>query len=332
MFVSILIFGICYYVLQKKRISLKLVSILFSSLPFIIIIAIKMIKFSSYGPKESADVPPSVLNLLMRLPMAFTYGYSTLEYPERDIGWNISISEVLANNLVLVAICIFVFIALFIGFVHLLKKDARRAIFLAGAVFVPIIILITGQETGFSMLNEKHCAGVVGAWYILLAASMVEISRYLWGKCAIVLYIFLIGMSLYHFYFQSEIYSRRTNFTALNSFLTETINKKDLLIVYHFSNERNPDYLPILDKAENYIDLYQDKPQNTSFKNFISSISDDCFGNIYLIYDSRLRPGIDPDNSVLSFLMKQREFNLLHYGRNLKLYEFSNQKLISQKL
>jgi len=238
------------------------------------------------------------------------------------LGWNISVSHIISQNLILVTTCIVVFFALLVGFIQLLRKDKTKTLFLTGAVFIPILILIIVQETGFSMLNEKHCAGVVGVWYILLAAIIIQISRYIWGKCAVLLYVFLIFLSLSHFYFQPEIYSRRSNFSALNSFLTKTIKENDVLISYHLSPDRIPDYLPILEEANHYIDLYLDNPSDLSFPEYISSISSNCTGKIFLIYDSRLRPMTDPDNYVLSVLTNQYQFIVRDYGRNTKLYEF----------
>ena len=332
MFISIFIFGIGYYIFVRRKITRKLIIVMLSVIPCIFLIGYQMAIFSTFGPKEPSDVPVLVSNLLLRLPVAFTYGYSTMNYPERDIGWNIAVSKVLLHNPGLFIICMVVFCALIIGFIQFFKKDRNKSIFLAGAVFFPILIMIAIQETGFSILNEKHCAGVVGAWYILLAAGLVQTSRYLWGKFAIALYIFLIGISLYHFYFQPEIYSRRSNFTALNSFLTETINEDDVLLAFHFSPERVPDYLPVLDNAGHYVDLYSDIPHDITVSDYVASKIKNCIGKIYLIYDSRLRPGIDPDNDILSFLKNHYEYKIKNYGRNLKLYEFSEQKLISEHL
>lgn len=323
MFIAILMFGLGFCILRLRKLTLKLALVVISAVPFVCLVAYQMVVFSSFGPKESSNASASILNFLFRIQMAFIYGYSTLNYPERDAGWNISISQVLSQYPIYVLICILLFCAFMVGFVQLLKKARSQTVFLILAVIIPIATLLTVQETGFSMLNEKHCAGVVGAWYVLLAAIIVHISRYTWGKCAIVLCAYLICVSLFHFYFQPEIYSRRSNFTALNSFLTEVLKDDDFLIGYHLSSERKPNYLPILDKADHYIDLYQDNPTDVSLHEYVASFFDSYSGNIYLIYDSRLRPGIDPDNHVLSFLIKQYDFTLKHYGRNLKLYEFS---------
>ncbi|MDT8301697.1 MAG: glycosyltransferase family 39 protein [Sedimentisphaerales bacterium] len=326
MFIAILMFGFGYYIVKQRKFSLKLSLVSVLVVPFLILLGYQMVVFSSFGPKEPSNASASILNFLFRIQMAFNYGYSTLNYPERDAGWNISISQVLSEHPIYVLICIFLFCAIIIALFQLYRKARSKIVFLACAIVIPIIIMITVQETGFSLLNEKHCAGVVGAWYVLLAAIIVHISRYTWGKCAIVLYVYLICVSLFHFYFQPEIYSRRSNFTALNSFLTEVLKDDDFLISYHLSSERKPNYLPILHKAAYYIDLYQHNPTDVSLHEYVASFCDSYSGKIYLIYDSRLRPGIDPDNQVLSFLMKRYDFTLKHYGRNLKLYEFSSEK------
>jgi hypothetical protein len=210
--------------------------------------------------------------------------------------------------------------------VQFLKKTPSQTVFLVGAVVLPISILVAVQEMGFSLLNEKHCVGVVGAWYILVAAIMAHVSRYTWGKCTVVLYAFLIALSLFHFYLQPEIYSRRSNFTALNCFLTEMLNEDDLFICYSRHSKNQPDYLTILDKAEHCIDLYQDKPTDIGLREYVASFCDSYSGKIYFIYSTITRSWVDPDNCVLSFLMNQYDFTIKHYGRNLKLYEFSSEK------
>lgn len=323
MFVSILLFGLGYYIVRQRRITLKLALVSLAIVPLIIRMYYNLMELSNILPKASSDVPPSILNFLLRLPMAFTYGYCTLDYPERDAGWNISMGEVLLRNMTSVVIAGIVFCALLVGFVQLLKKTKSQTVFLVGAVVLPISILIAVQETGFSMLNEKHCAGVVGAYYVLLAAIILHISRFTWGKCAAILYACLVVVSLFHFYFQPEIYSRRSNFTALNSFLLGALKDDDLLICYHWYSKNHPNYLTIFDQADHFVDLYQDRPTDMSLPEYVTSVSAACSGKIYLTYYSIVRGWVDPGNCVLPVLKKQRDYVVKRYGRNLLLYEFS---------
>ncbi len=324
MFVAILLFGFGYYIVRQRKITLKLALVPLATVPFIIRMCYRMSVFSSFAPKESSDVPASILNLLFRLPIAFTYGYCTLNYPERDAGWNISMGEVLSRNMVSVVIVGIVFCALLIGFVQLLKKAKSQTIFLLGAVVLPISILLAVQETSFSMLNEKHCAGVVGAYYVLLAGIIVHISRFTWGKCAALLYACLVAVSLFHFYFQPEIYSRRSNFTALNSFLRGTLKNDDLLMCYHGTSKKQPNYnyLTIFDQADHFVDLYEDRPAGMNLPEYVASVNAACSGRIYLIYYSIVRGWVDPSNCVLPVLKKQRNFVVKRFGRNLSLYVF----------
>ena len=325
MFVAFLIFGCGYYAIRHRRITLKLALVSLATVPFIIRICYRMSVLSQFSPKESSDVPASILNLLCRLPMAFTYGYCTLNYPERDASWNISMGEVLSRNMVSVVIAGIVFCAFLVGFVQLLKKAKSQTIFLLGAVVVPISILIAVQETGFSILNEKHCAGVAGAYGVLLAGIIVHISRFTWGKCAALLYTCLVAVSLFHFYFQPEVYSRRSNFTALNSFLQGTLKNDDFLMRYRGISKKQPNYnyLTICDQADHFVNLYEDKPAGMSLPEYVTSVSAACSGKIYLIYYSIERGSVDPANCVLPVLKKQRDYVVKPYGRNLLLYEFS---------
>jgi hypothetical protein len=332
MFVAILIFGCGYYVIRYKRITFKLGLVPLAAVPFLVRMCCRMSVYSHFAPKEPSGMSASVLNFLLRLPMAFTYGYCTLNYPERDAGWNISIGEVLLHNLVTAGVAVVVFCIFLVGIVQLFKKARSQTLFLIGALAIPILIMLVVQETGFSMLNEKHVAGVAGAYYVLLAAIMVHISRFAWGKCAIGLYAYLVALSLFHFYFQPEIYSRRSNFTALNSYLTGELEDSDLLIGYHLSREREPNYLTILDKTDKFVDLYLDKPAETGLIEYVSNLHAACTGKIYLIYDSRLRPMVDPANCVLPFLKKHHDVSMKHYGRNLLLYEFSEKERESKCL
>lgn len=323
MFAAILLFGLGYYIVRHRRMTVKLTLVSLAVIPFMIRMCYQMAAFSRMGPKESSDAPASLLNLLFRLPMAFTYGYCTLDYPERDAGWNISIREVLVQNMIPVLISAIVFCAFLIGVVYLVRKVRSQTIFLIGAVVLPVSILLAVQETGFSMLNEKHCAGFVGAYYVLLAAILVQISRFTWGKCAVVLYIYLIALSLFHFYFQPEIYSRRSNFTALNSFLSGALKDDDLLISYHWSSENHPNPFTVFKQARSVVDIYNDRPDGLNIAQYIASVDAAYPVRIYVIYDARMRVMVDPGNSVLSALSKQRECTIRRYGRNLQLYEFS---------
>jgi hypothetical protein len=322
MFLAILSFGLGYYVMRQKRVTLKLTLVSLATIPFAIRIWYRMIVYSDFLPKESSDASASALNFLARLPMAFTYGYCTLDYPDRDVGWNISISEVLSQNTASVVIVVVVFSALVVGSLHLLKKAESEAVFLVGAVVVPIGILLAIQKAGFSLLNEKHCAGAVGAYCLLLAAIMVQISRFHWGKCVVVLYAYLVGVSLSHFYLQPEIYSRRSNYTALNSFLQDTLENADCLVCYHWSSENQPNPFTVFERANSCVDMFRDRPDGMSLAEYVASVSASCSGTIYLIYDSRARLLVDPSNCVLPFLKKHRDFAVKRYGHNLLLYEF----------
>jgi len=323
MFVAILLFGIIYHIVRQRRITFKLALVSLATVPLIIRMYYNMMELSNILPKASSDVPPSILNLLFRLPMAFTYGYCTLNYPERDAGWNISTGEVLLQNMTSVVVACIVFCALLVGFVQLLKKTKSQTVFLVGAVVLPILILLAVQETGFSMLNEKHFAGVAGAYYVLLAGIIVHISRFSWGKCAALLYACLVAVSLFHFYFQPEIYSRRSNYTALNSFLMDALKNDDLLMCYHWPSQNQPNPLTVLDGAGSFVDMYRDRPDGMYIGEYMASVDAACSGKIYLIYDSRTRRMTDSSNCVLPFLKKQRDFVVRRYGRNLSLYEFS---------
>jgi len=325
MFIVIIVFCFGYYIIKKRKVTIKLVITGLVMLPFIIRLYIRMKQYSNFAPKESAEAPVSLINFLFRLPVAFAFGYNTLQYPERGANFGVSISDTFAANLFTFICMILVFISLLIGFIILVKKD-MKILLTAAAVLVPVGMLILAQELGFSILNVRHCAGVFGIYCVLIAAILIELYKYKWGKFIILLYVYLIAISLYHFYFQPEIYSRRSNYIALNRELENNLNNEDYIIVYHRGTNEEPDYLPALRKTDNIKDIYKDLPTDTDINEYVYDIDLKCKGRIFLIANSATKNWVDPDNSLMSALQKERTYKTIKYGRNLSLYIF-NQSL-----
>ena len=282
-----------------------------------------MAQYSHVAPKESVAAPASALNFLVRLPMAFTFGFCTLKYPPRGANYGISISRTLSQNSVTVAIICVVFCAFLVGYVRLLRKRTPETLLLTGAILLPVSILVMMQEVGFSLLNVRHCAGVLGPFCVLLSGVMINIWRSWWGKLGVALYGYLIAVSLVHFYFQPEVYSRRSNYSALNAFLLEELQEDDHLLTYHWSVGIKPNYLTAAATANTYVDLYRDRPQDLSMTEFIESIDANCTGRIYLVDSGAARRRADPQDRVVSFLEMHRDSATRRYGRNLSLYVFS---------
>lgn len=322
MFISILVFCFGYYIIKKRKVTVKLVIIGMAMLPFIIRLYLRMKQYSNFAPKESADAPVSLINFLFRLPVAFTFGYNTLRYPERGANFGISISDTVSAHLFTFMFMILVFVGLLIGFIFLVKKD-KKILMTSAAVLVPVGLLILAQELGFSILNVRHCAGVFGIFCVLIAAILIELYKYKWGKCIILLYVYLLAISLYHFYFQPEIYSRRSNYIALNTELETNLKNEDYIIVYHRGTNEDPDYLTALQNKDNIQDIYTDLPSDMDINEYVHNIDSKSKGRIFLIANNATKNWVDPDNSVMSALQKERAYIRLKYGRNLSLYIFN---------
>lgn len=194
---------------------------------------------------------------------------------------------------------------------------------MAGAITLPIMILIIVQETGFSILLAKHCAGVLGAYYILLAAIMTQIFKYKWGKVIIILYFCITGLSLYHFYFQPEIYSRRSNVVAMNKEIQNTLSDEDYVMEYYRPKDIEPNYLTSLAQATNHVLLRDDLPEDMSLDEYVRDIHSECAGKILLIDSVMTRRIVDPNGCVVRVLKENRNHVLKRYGRNLSLHVFT---------
>jgi hypothetical protein len=323
MFVAVLFFGLAYYVVKRRKFTLKFVFVCLAALLFILRLCYRMATYSNFAPKEVADAPVSVLNLLFRIPMALTFGFCTLKYPERNISFGISITDTIYQNAFSVLLIGVVFLGLLVGFLYYLRKNRKDAYFLAGSIVIPISILIIIQEAGFSILLEKHCAGVIGAYYVLLAAIIMQIVKYKWGKLVVILYCCIIGLSLFHFYFQPEIYSRRSNAIALNEYLQNNLYDMDYVVEYYGPKQSRPNYLTALAKVKNHIVLSDDMPRNATLEEYVQDVNSKCMGRIFLIDSVIMRRMVDPGGCVVSILEKNRHQTLERYGRNLKLHIFT---------
>jgi hypothetical protein len=323
MFVAILFFGLAYYALKRRRITLKLLLICLASLPLIARLVYRMTIYSNFAPKESAESNVSLLSTLSRIPIAFSFGFTTLKYPERDVNFNVSIIETISQNTLPVLVILVVFLGLLIGFICYLRKSRKDACFLAGAITLPIMILIIIQETGFSILLAKHCAGVLGVYYVLLAAIITQIFKYKWGKVVVILYFCITGLSLYHFYFEPEIYSRRSNVVAMNKEIRNTLRDEDYVIEYYRPKGYEPNYLTSLAQAENHVLLRDDLPEGMSLDEYVRSVHSECAGKILLIDSVMTRRIVDPDGCVVRVLKENRNHILKRYGRNLSLHVFT---------
>ncbi|TKJ38115.1 MAG: hypothetical protein CEE38_04985 [Planctomycetes bacterium B3_Pla] len=323
MFVAVLFFGLAYYALKRRRITLKLLLICLVSLPLIARLAYRMTIYSNFAPKESAQSSVSLLSTLSRIPIAFSFGFTTLQYPERDVNFNVSIIETVSQNILPVLAILVVFSGLLIGFICYLRKNRKDACFLAGAITLPIMILIIVQETGFSILLAKHCAGVLGVYYILIAAIATQLFEYKWGKVVVILYFCITGLSLYHFYFQPEIYSRRSNLVALNKEIQNTLRDEDHVMVYYIPKDIEPNYVTSLAQAENLVSLRDDLPIGLTLDEYVRDVHSKCTGKILLIDSVMTRRIVDPNGCVLSVLKENRHHILKRYGRNLSLHVFT---------
>ena len=101
------------------------------------------------------------------------------------------------------------------------------------------------------------------------------------------------------------------------------MKNEDYIIVYYKGTNTSPDYLTAMQNTDNIIDIDHDLPSGMQIEEYINGINSICRGRIFFIVNIAMKNWVDPNNSAMSVLQKDRQYTVRKYGRNLSLFIFN---------
>lgn len=281
-----------------------------------------MISHASHLAGETANwIPASenfrAINFLARLPMALTFGYSTFYLPALDYGRNVGI-DALRNNIPLAVLAVaWMLAALFAAFSAFGRWPTQMKL-LVGCTAVPILLSVVAGQLGVFLVREKYLAIIFPATLLLTTISLHRLSTSRAGKLFAVTYSSVVIISLCHFAFWPNIYTRRSNWEGVSRSIKAQLHPGDQVVYYHFREGHDPLKLNADPAA---VDIGDVVSKNRSISSLAREMHQTS-ATIFLIDDEAMRNGIDPKGEFQSELQRFRTGNVTYFGRNLRLIAF----------
>jgi len=262
------------------------------------------------------------LNFLARLPVAMWLGYSTFSLPQLDPGRNVGMGALRANAGLLALVAVF-FCGFLLGCIALLRQRRRWFWFLAGTVAVPSVIGLGASVAGLYLIREKHLAVIWAPLFLLTLMAFGELKRRRLGWVPIAAYLALVGVSIAHYAFYPNRYTRRMDWAGLRSVLESKLGPADAVVLYQYSFEDHaPGVAPLRTKGATQVSLSAMAGKGKNPLSAAESLNGEVKGWIYVVDDETDRLSVDPSNELLLALRKDRPVQKAMFGRNLVLYEF----------
>jgi uncharacterized membrane protein len=326
-FLAYLIFGACYYLAKRKRITKYALVACLISVPILYYSITEFIRFGSFTPKVPEGAPGvSTLNFLLRTGLAFNFGYSTFSLPELGAARNVPILSVLIENLPAVFLILIATVGIVIGAIRFTNRDPRTFLFLLTFIILPSVGITLAGQLGYAIIREKYLIGVLGAYLVLLSAIFKELIQKKLGWVPVLCFAAVIGISLYHYFVLPEIYSRREMHSALNQQILNQAKISDTIVTYPISEKyikTGTLYYTFLNKGYRYIDIDDELTEGITLEQLAKKINERSDQKIFLISRETVRNLVDPKNILLQTFKRQREWQRKRFGRNLSLYILS---------
>lgn len=323
-FVANLTFAALLYFYRRRSVTRYSATVALLVLPFVIRLYLISQHYAPYAPRTGTDEQGvSLPNFLARSICALNFGLNLFALPQLGHARNIPLAQVLLDNAWVAMLSGVSLFGLTFAFILLLKTERRLACLLTAACIVPASVLIILGLSGYSIIREKYLIGILGPYLVLLALLTRRLAATPWGWGAIFCFVLANSISLGHYFFKPEIYSRRAFVSRLDSYLEENASASDVTITYHFVH-RPPGYIAFFDRADRaHIDLYNEVTlKGINLAEFAHKIDQDCQGRIYLICDEGSRLWLDRQGDLIRILGETRIGRSQNYGRNLRLYVF----------
>jgi hypothetical protein len=333
-FVANLTFAGLLYFYRRRAVTRYSAAVALSVLPFVIRLYLVSQHYAAYAPRTGADEPGvSLPNFLARGTCAVNFGLNLFALPQLGLARNIPLTQVLLDNAWVAMISGVGLFGLAVAVILLIKKERRVACLLTAACIIPASVLIMLGLGGYSIIREKYLIGILGPYLVLLALLSRRLATTPWGWGVILCFVLANSVSLGHYFFKPEIYSRRAFVSRLDSYLQENASVSDVAITYHFVH-RPPGYIAFFDRADRaHIDLYNEVIlKGLNLVEFAHKVNQDCQGRIYLICDEGTRLWLDHQGDLIRILGEARISRSQNYGRNLRLYVFGRRPVGNPEL
>ena len=133
----------------------------------------------------------------------------------------------------------------------------------------------------------------------------------------------VVIVSVYHFVFVQNEYTRRMDWTGLIQTLEREVQKPDCVVVYQYDIEDlSLKRISIWDRGIRKIKLKNAGLRGTSNSEYALSLHQSVSGTIYVVNNETDRHFVDPNSELILTLGKLRSMSHKRFGRNLILYSF----------
>jgi hypothetical protein len=265
----------------------------------------------------------SVLNFLVRLPVAMCYGFCTFRLPSLDPARNFNWSMVRDN-----AATILMILIAFSGFLYVWirlwrDKIAWYRLLLLGVVIPTALALLIGK-LGFYLPREKHLAIIWGCVFFLQLLGLERMFRSWPGRVAAGCHLAVMAISMFHYLAQPDEYSRRMNWTGLNETIERTVQNDDCLLYYYYDLEHlSMNRMGVLRRNIPRLRLTAPAAGGPNLETRARLLDRNIRGRIYLVDHEEGRNFVDPSSVIIRTLARLRTEHEQRFGRNLILFVFA---------
>jgi len=293
-------------------------------IPFMIILfLVQNGEFAEYLQVQWSARYFSITNFLGRLYIAVAYGFSTFRLPNLDPARNVPFSEVVKDNWILISFAIISSGGLVYAWFKLTGEKRQLIWFCLLGIFIPVILGLIAAKSGLYLVREKHL-GIIWVWYFFLLLLAVDyLKKKKWGWIIIGCHMAVVIVSVYHFVFVQNEYTRRMDWTGLIQTLEREVQKPDCVVVYQYDIEDlSLKRISIWDRGIRKIKLKNAGLRGTSNSEYALSLHQSVSGTIYVVNNETDRHFVDPNSELILTLGKLRSMSHKRFGRNLILYSF----------
>jgi hypothetical protein len=264
-----------------------------------------------------------ITNFLGRLYVAISYGFSTFRLPNLDPSRNVPVIQVVKDNWILILLSLVSFGGLVHAWFKLSLTKARFFYICLLGITIPVILGLVAGKAGFYLIREKHLAIIWVSYFFLLLMAFDYLRTKKWGWVVIGCHILVVLVSIYHFIFIPDEYTRRMNWAGLIRSLEEQAQESDCIIVYDNDIEDlSLKRITIWDRGVKKINVKNHKPVNISNSGYAILMHQSIKGTIFLVNHETDRHLVDPSSELILTLGKFRSVSNERFGRNLGLYSF----------
>jgi 4-amino-4-deoxy-L-arabinose transferase-like glycosyltransferase len=284
-------------------------------------------KFAEYLQVEWLAGYFSITNFLGRLYMAISYGYSAFRLPNLDPSRNVPIIQMVKDNWALISLTVIAFSGFVYAWFQLAAKKVHILWFCLSGIAIPIILGLIGAESGLYLIREKHLAIIWVCYFFLLLLALDYLRSKKWGWIIIGCQITVILISVYHYIFLPNEYTRRMDWTGLIEMLEREVQRADCVVIYQYDIEHlSLKRISIWDRGVRKINLKNAHSPGTSISEYALSLHQSVNGTIYIVNNETDRHFVDPDSELILTLGELRSTSRKRFGRNLILYSFHKEK------